>query len=88
MTFWFVLITKLFSLKIGHLDFGKYELETVQGTGMKGNVSGINIEAGGVLKIKYGGFFGFSDKTRLKVKASEINFEMTVQIGMQNIFYV
>lgn len=68
-------------LRFQKLDFGKYELDPVQGTGMKGVVSGINIDAAGRLEYHYNSWIPISDKTNLKMKAEGINFVMTIKIG-------
>ncbi|XP_057307472.1 lipopolysaccharide-binding protein-like [Hydractinia symbiolongicarpus] len=70
------------NMRITTAVFQKYELIPVSGTGMRGQVSGITLEANGRLWYKYKkGWFKFSDTIGIDLKAENIRFDMTLNIG-------
>ena len=67
-----------FSLMFNKLKFGKHDLIPVEKVGIRGIVSDISLEASAKLSYKY---MFFKDTTSFRMKASGMDFDMTLQVG-------
>ena len=63
------------------MSFGSYDLSPIEGQGMKGVVKDIEMQAEADLNFTYHSWIDFSDKTKFRLKASDIDFDMTLKIG-------
>lgn len=71
------------NLRITKADFANYELTPVVGTGMRGQISGISINAAGKLWFKYkkSWFPTISKTVGINIKTENIHVDMTIKVG-------
>jgi len=64
------------------MNFGSYNLDPIEGVGMKGVVKDIEMQAEADFNYTYHSWIDISDKTKFRLKASDIDFDMTLKIGI------
>ena len=74
----------IYRLRVTKADFGNYQLLPVAGTGLKIQMSGISINAGGKLYYKYKrGFIKISDTMGFNAEISNMQADLTLAIGKE-----
>lgn len=77
----------IYRLRVTKADFSNYQLLPVAGTGLKIQMSGISINAGGKLYYKYKrGFIKISDTMGFNAEISNMQADLTLAIGKETSF--
>ena len=77
----------IYRLRVTKADFSNYQLLPVAGTGLKIQMSGISINAGGKLYYKYKrGFIKISDTMGFNAEISDMQADLTLAIGKETSF--
>ena len=77
----------IYRLRVTKADFSNYQLLPVAGTGLKIQMSGISINAGGKLNYKYKrGFIKISDTMGFNAEISDMQADLTLAIGKETSF--